>query len=51
MVNVYPKYARKKRLNKLPHDTCPVVVHRTQVVQAILGAIQEYAAFEMPELD
>jgi hypothetical protein len=46
IVNVYSKYSSKKRLNKLPYGTCRLVVHRTRVVQSILGAIQEYAGFE-----
>jgi transcriptional regulator with XRE-family HTH domain len=48
-VNVYSKYSQKKRRNKLPYGTCRVVVHRSRVVQAIYGAIQEYAGFERPE--
>jgi hypothetical protein len=48
-VNVYSKYSKKKRRNLLPYGTCKVSVHRTLVVQTILGAIQEYGAFERPE--
>ena len=44
-VNVYSKYSKKKRRNKLPYGTCRVVVSRTRVVQSIYGAIQEYADF------
>jgi hypothetical protein len=47
-VNVYSKYSKKKRLNKLPYGTCRVVVSRTRVVQSIFGSIQEYAGFERP---
>jgi hypothetical protein len=45
-VNVYSKYSKKKRINKLPYGTCRVVVSRTRIVQSIFGAIQEYAGFE-----
>lgn len=44
-VNVYSKYSKKKRQNKLPWGTCRVTVYRTRVVQSIYGAIQEYAGF------
>ena len=49
IVNVYSKYSQKKRRNMLPYGTCRVSVHRTQVVQTIYGAIQEYGGFERPE--
>jgi hypothetical protein len=45
-VNVYSKYSKKKRMNKLPYGTCRVVVSRTRIVQSIFGSIQEYAGFE-----
>ena len=45
-VNVYSKYSKKKRINKLPYGTCRVVVSRTRIVQSIFGSIQEYAGFE-----
>jgi hypothetical protein len=48
-VNTYSKYSQKKRRNKLPYGTCKVSVCRTRIVQAIYGAIQEYAGFERPE--
>ena len=48
-VNVYSKYSRKKRTNRLPYGTVRATVHSTQVVQSIYGAIQEYAGFERPE--
>jgi hypothetical protein len=44
-VNVYSKYSKKKRTNKLPYGTCRIVVSRTRVVQSIFGSIQEYAGF------
>lgn len=46
IVNVYSKYSQKKRKNMLPYGTCRVSVHRTQIVQTIYGAIQEYGGFE-----
>ena len=48
-VNVYSKYSQKKRKNRLPYGTVRVCVHRTEVVQSIYGAIQEYAGFDRPE--
>ena len=45
-VNVYSKYSKKKRINKLPYGTCRVVVSRTRIAQSIFGSIQEYAGFE-----
>jgi transcriptional regulator with XRE-family HTH domain len=48
IVNVYSRYSARKRLNKLPHGTCRIVVNRTRVVQSIYGAIQEYAGFDRP---
>jgi hypothetical protein len=45
-VNVYSKYSKKKRMNKLPYGTCRVVVSRTRIVQSIFGSIQEYAGFD-----
>lgn len=48
-VNVYSKHSQKKRKNKLPYGTCRLVVCDTHVVQALHGAIQEYAGFERRE--
>lgn len=48
-VNVYSKYSQKKRKGRLPYGTVRVVVHSTEVVQQIYGAIQEYGGFERPE--
>jgi hypothetical protein len=45
-VNVYSKYSKKKRINKLPYGRCRVVVSRTRIVQSIFGSIQEYAGFD-----
>jgi hypothetical protein len=49
IVNVYSKYSQKKRKNRLPYGTVRVVVHSTELVQQIYGAIQEYGGFERPE--
>jgi hypothetical protein len=48
-VNVYSKYSKKKRANRLPYGTVRVCVHSTAVLQSIYGAIQEYGGFERPE--
>jgi transposase-like protein len=48
-VNVYSKYSKKKRRNRLPYGTCRLKVCDTRVVQSIYGAIQEYAGFEREE--
>lgn len=48
-VNVYSKYSKKKRRNKLPYGTCRIAVHDTRMVQHIYGAIQEYAGFDREE--
>jgi hypothetical protein len=49
VVNVYSKYSKKKRQNRLPYGTCRLVVSRTAIVQHIFGAIQEYGGFDRPE--
>lgn len=48
-VNVYSKYSKKKRTNKLPYGTCTVTVHNSRIVQTIYGSIQEYGGFDRPE--
>jgi transposase-like protein len=48
-VNVYSKYSKKKRRNKLPYGTRRLAVHDTRLVQHIYGAIQEYAGFDREE--
>jgi transcriptional regulator with XRE-family HTH domain len=48
-VNVYSKYSRKKRQNRLPFGTCELAVHSTEIVQTIYGSIQEYGGFDRPE--
>ena len=44
-INVYSKYSKKRRQNKLPYGTCRITVSRTRVVQSIYGAIQEIGGF------
>jgi hypothetical protein len=39
-VNVYSKYTKKKRLNRLAYGTCRVTVSDTRIVQTIYGSIQ-----------
>ncbi|MDQ3380779.1 MAG: hypothetical protein M3546_10760 [Actinomycetota bacterium] len=48
-INVYSKYSKKKRKNRLPYGTVRVCVHSTRVIQSIYGSIQEYGRFERPE--
>jgi hypothetical protein len=48
-VNVYSKYSKKKRQNRLPYGTCRLKVCDTSIVQHIYGAIQEYAGFDREE--
>jgi transposase-like protein len=49
MVNRTPSSSSKKGKGKLPYGVCAVSLHRTDVVQQIYGAIQEYVGFERPE--
>jgi hypothetical protein len=49
MVNRYSPYSKRTRLNRLPYGTVRLTVHRTQVVQHIYGAIQEYGGFDRPK--
>jgi hypothetical protein len=49
IVNVYSKYSQKKRKNKLPYGTSRLTYSDTRTLQAIYGAIQEYAGFDRPE--
>jgi hypothetical protein len=44
-VNVYSKYSKKKRQNRLPYGTCRVTVSRTRILQSVYGAIQEIDGF------
>lgn len=49
VVNVYSKYSKKTRINRLPYGTCKLYVHSTRIVQTIWGSIQEYGGFDRPE--
>ncbi len=49
MVNVYSKYSKKTRKNRLPFGTCKLTVHSTRIVQTIYGSIQEYGGFDRSE--
>jgi hypothetical protein len=48
MVNHYSRSSQRKRTNRLPYGTCKLVVGSTEIVQQILGAIQEVADFKRP---
>ncbi len=48
-VNVYSRYSKRKRMNKLPYGTCRLTVHDVRIAQHLYGAIQEYGGFERPE--
>lgn len=43
--NQYPS-SSKKKARKLEYGTCALAVYRTEVVQEIFGAIQEFGKFE-----
>jgi hypothetical protein len=47
-VNHLPTSSSGRARNKLPYGVCTLVVHSTQVVQHVYGAIQEYGGFEEP---
>lgn len=39
-------YPAKQSVTKLPYGVCSINVHKTEIVQAIFGAIQEYGGFD-----
>jgi transcriptional regulator with XRE-family HTH domain len=45
-INVYSKFSSQKKKGKLLYGTCRLEIHRTDIVQSIYGAIQEYGNFE-----
>jgi hypothetical protein len=47
-LNHRPTSSSGKKRNRLPYGVCTLTVHRTQVVQHIFGAIQDYGDFEEP---
>jgi len=48
VANVQPVSSQQKG-RKLLYGTCEVAVHLTQIIQHVLGAIQEYAGIDKPE--
>jgi hypothetical protein len=48
-MNVYSRYSKRKRMNKLPYGTCRITVHSTEIVQTLYGSIQELAGIDRPE--
>jgi transposase-like protein len=48
ILNHMPTSSSGRKKNKLPYGVCRVAVCRTDVVQHIYGAIQEYGGFEEP---
>jgi transcriptional regulator with XRE-family HTH domain len=49
MVNHYSRSSQRKRTNRLPHGTCKLIVHSTEILQTIYGSIQELGGFNRPE--
>jgi transposase-like protein len=48
-LNRYSHFSQKKKIGKLPYGTCRLMVNRTDLIQNIYGAIQEYGQFERKE--
>jgi len=48
MVNAQPS-SSKQRGRKLLYGVCAITIHKTQLVQHIYGAIQEYTGIDKPE--
>jgi hypothetical protein len=48
LVNPLPTSSSGKKRNKLPYGVCTLTLDRTEIVQHIYGAIQEYAGFDEP---
>lgn len=49
ILNNYSHFSQRKKIGKLPYGTCRVVVCRTDIVQRIYGAIQEFGEFNREE--
>jgi len=47
-VNPLPTSSSGRKANKLPYGVCTLTLGRTEILQHIYGAIQEYAGFEEP---
>lgn len=45
-LNRHSHFSQKKKIGKLPYGTCRLCVHRTDIIQNIYGAIQEYGQFK-----
>lgn len=43
--NKYPSSSKKKNINKSKYGTCSLIVNKTEIVQEIFGAIQEFGKF------
>jgi hypothetical protein len=48
-VNIYSRYSKRLRQNRLPYGTCRLMVHDVRIAQHLYGAIQEYGGFDRPE--
>jgi hypothetical protein len=48
MLNHMPTSSSGRAKHKLPYGVARLTVHRTEKVQHVYGAIQEYAGFEKP---
>jgi hypothetical protein len=48
MLNHMPTSSSGRAKNKLPYGVARFSVHRTEKVQHVYGAIQEYAGFDEP---
>ena len=48
-VNIYSRYSKRLRQNKLPYGTCRLIVCDVRIAQHLYGAIQEYGGFDRPE--
>lgn len=46
-LNYLSSYSQRKRGSTLAYGTCRILVHRTEIVQSIFGAIQEYAGISV----
>lgn len=47
-INHFPTSTSGSKKNKLPYGVCSLTLGRTDIVQHIFGAIQEYGGFEEP---
>jgi predicted transcriptional regulator len=49
VINSVSKYSKRKRGNTLPYGTCHLAVNNVQIIQSVMGAIQEYGEFKNPD--